>query len=149
METRKSKNTERNVKAYFGNLVQKTSHYIKNPDELNHLLNEAFAKANVDSENKAIRKVSDMLQTLFRMTKASLSGEYKELSKGKMLLGVAAIAYIVSPKDLIPDKIPFIGLIDDMIVLSWLIKAANDEIIKFKAWEGTWFASRSGINPAY
>jgi uncharacterized membrane protein YkvA (DUF1232 family) len=149
MENHKTKNIEHNIKGYLGSLVQKATHYIKNPDEFNNLLNEAFIKANVDPENKAIRKMYEMLQTLFRMTKASFSGEYTELSKGKIFLGVAAIAYIVSPKDLIPDKIPFIGLIDDMIVLVWLIKAANDEIIKFKAWEGTWFTSRGEVSPAY
>jgi uncharacterized membrane protein YkvA (DUF1232 family) len=149
METRRTKNTESNIKAYFGNIVEKATHYIKNPDEFNNLLNEAFKKANVDSGNKAVKKMSEMLQTLFRMTKASFSGEYPELSKGKILLGVAAIAYIIAPKDLIPDKIPFIGLLDDMMVFAWLLKVSNEEILKFKAWEGTLYASPGEISPAY
>src|SRR5438445_13789761 len=132
METRRTKNIETNIKGYLSKLVEKATHYINNPDEFNKILNEAFQKANVDSGNKAIRKMSEMLQTLFRMTKASFSGEYTELSKGKIFLGLAAAVYIIAPKDLIPDKIPFIGLLDDMMVFAWLLKVSNDEIIKFK-----------------
>jgi uncharacterized membrane protein YkvA (DUF1232 family) len=149
METRRMKNTEHNIKGYFIRLAEKATHYIKNPDEFSNILNEAFSKASVDSENKAIRKMSEMLQTLFRMTKASFSGEYTGLSKGKIFLGIAAAVYIVSPKDIIPDKIPFIGMLDDMVVLAWLIKVSNDEIIKFKAWEGTLAGAQGEVRPAY
>jgi len=149
METRRTKNTESKIKGYFGNLVEKATHYMKNPDEFNNLLNEVFKKANVDSGNKAVKKMSEMLQSLFRMTKASFSGEYTELPKVKIFLGLAAAAYIIAPKDLIPDNIPFIGMLDDMVVLAWLIKVSNDEIIKFRAWEGTLYTSPGEISPAY
>jgi uncharacterized membrane protein YkvA (DUF1232 family) len=150
METRKAKNTEGKKVSYVGNLVEKASYFIKNPDELNNILNEAFSKASVESDNKAIRKMSEMVQTLFRMTKASFSGEYTALSKGKVFLGLAAIAYFIAPKDLIPDKIPFVGVLDDMAVLAWFIKAANEEIIKFKEWEGTAeYTSTKEVSPAY
>jgi uncharacterized membrane protein YkvA (DUF1232 family) len=149
METRKAKNAEGSKVSYVGNLVDKATHFIKNPDELNNILNEAFNRASVESENKAIRKMSEMVQTLFRMTKASFSGEYTELSKGKVFLGLAAIAYFIAPKDMLPDKIPFLGVLDDMVVLAWFIKAANEEITKFKAWEGTEFTSTNEVSPAY
>ncbi len=41
------------------------------------------------------------------------------------LLGVAIVAYAVSPIDLIPDFIPVIGFLDDMILLPiglWLVR---------------------------
>jgi uncharacterized membrane protein YkvA (DUF1232 family) len=149
METRKAKYTEGKKVSYVGNLLEKATHFIKNPDELNNILNEAFSQASVESDNKAIRKMSEMVQTLFRMTKASFSGEYPGLSKAKVFLGLAAIAYFIAPKDLLPDKIPFLGVLDDMVVLAWFIKAANEEIIKFKAWEGTEFTSSNEVSPAY
>ena len=41
----------------------------------------------------------------------------------KLLLG-AAIAYAVSPIDLIPDFIPVVGYLDDLVILPLLIWAA-------------------------
>ena len=41
----------------------------------------------------------------------------------KLLLGVA-IAYAVSPIDLIPDFIPVVGHLDDLVILPLLIWAA-------------------------
>jgi uncharacterized membrane protein YkvA (DUF1232 family) len=56
----------------------------------------------------------------------------------KAILG-AAIAYVFSPVDLIPDMIPFLGQIDDAyivaIALQRLINSAGPEVLK-EYWEG-------------
>lgn len=57
----------------------------------------------------------------------------------KAILG-AAIAYVFSPLDLIPDVIPFLGQIDDAyivaIALQRLINSAGPDILK-EHWEGS------------
>jgi len=57
----------------------------------------------------------------------------------KAVLG-AAIVYVFSPLDLIPDIIPFLGQIDDAyiiaIALQRLLNSAGPEVIK-KYWEGS------------
>ena len=45
-----------------------------------------------------------------------LIGEVKTGGMGKIILFLLAILYIVSPIDFIPDFIPGIGWIDDIIV---------------------------------
>jgi len=56
----------------------------------------------------------------------------------KAILG-AAIAYVFSPVDLIPDMIPFLGQIDDAYIvaisLQRLINSAGPEVLK-EYWEG-------------
>lgn len=56
----------------------------------------------------------------------------------KAILG-AAIAYVFSPIDLIPDFIPFLGQVDDAyivaIALQRLINSAGPEVVK-EHWEG-------------
>ncbi len=37
----------------------------------------------------------------------------------RVLLGVLALLYVLSPLDLIPDWIPFVGWLDDIGVLAW------------------------------
>lgn len=45
----------------------------------------------------------------------------KETPLGAKILAGIAIAYALSPIDLIPDFIPFIGYLDDLIILPFLI----------------------------
>ncbi|NND03221.1 MAG: DUF1232 domain-containing protein [Acidimicrobiia bacterium] len=59
--------------------------------------------------------------------------------KRKVLAGFA-MAYLVSPWDLLPDAIPFIGRVDDVVVLAaainHLIKSVPDEKVN-AYWEGS------------
>ena len=49
------------------------------------------------------------------------------------LMGIFAIAYAVLPADMMPDFVPFLGILDDAIVLPFLIYLASkmipDEIL--------------------
>ncbi|MFN0110987.1 MAG: YkvA family protein [Blastocatellia bacterium] len=59
------------------------------------------------------------------------------LAEKAMLIG--AIAYVVSPIDLLPDVIPVIGQVDDLyligLVVLRLLARTNDEVIQ-EHWEG-------------
>lgn len=57
---------------------------------------------------------------------------------------LAAIIYFINPLDLIPDLIFGIGLADDLAVLTWVYRAAADEINSFKNWENS-FSSQAPI----
>ena len=59
-------------------------------------------------------------------------------SPGWLKLGTAAIAlYLVSPIDLLPDFIPFIGAVDDIVLIPlairWLLKRLPPEIARASA----------------
>lgn len=44
-------------------------------------------------------------------------GEVKFGSMGKMILFFLSLLYVISPIDLIPDVIPIVGWIDDLVVI--------------------------------
>jgi uncharacterized membrane protein YkvA (DUF1232 family) len=44
-------------------------------------------------------------------------GEVKFGSMGKTILFLLSLLYVISPIDLIPDVIPIVGWIDDLVVL--------------------------------
>jgi uncharacterized membrane protein YkvA (DUF1232 family) len=71
-----------------------------------------------------------------RMLSGALSGRYPALSRGRLGLILLALAYLVSPVDLLPEAfIPLIGLADDGVVALWLGGAFLAETERFLAWE--------------
>lgn len=71
-----------------------------------------------------------------RMVRATFSGEYVGVSKGRLLMMLGAAGYLVSPLDLIPEAVlPVIGLADDALVLSWLATRLVEETEAFLEWE--------------
>ncbi len=61
---------------------------------------------------------------------------YKDdrVSRWHKLILMTGVAYAVFPLDLIPDFIPGLGLLDDIVVLilvgDWFIKACPDDIVE-------------------
>ncbi len=61
-------------------------------------------------------------------------GEYRAVSGKALLTVVAGLAYFLSPLDLIPDFLPGLGLLDDVAVLSWIMRTWSGELDAFAAW---------------
>ncbi len=74
---------------------------------------------------------------LVRLLKAWKNGSYRGLSLRTLASLAAAILYVVSPVDLIPDFIPGIGLIDDAAVLTFLLHSMAQDLDAFRTWERT------------
>lgn len=59
--------------------------------------------------------------------------------RSKVALG-AAVAYVVSPVDLIPEFVPVVGIADDLLVvcfaLNHLVTVAGEEVV-LEHWNGT------------
>jgi len=119
----------------FGKLVKKAEFYLKNPNELNQMLTEAYNKATNESGNKTVADMWGNLQTLFRMVRAHFNKEYTGLGTTKLIIGIGVILYFLIPFDLIPDFLPVMGYIDDASLLAWFIKNSVEEIKKFSKWE--------------
>ena len=48
------------------------------------------------------------------------------------LMIAGALAYVVFPIDVIPDFIPVVGYIDDVFVVSMVMKSLSDEVERYK-----------------
>jgi uncharacterized membrane protein YkvA (DUF1232 family) len=77
------------------------------------------------------------LPLFVRLLKAWKQGSYRGLSLRTLASMAAALLYVLSPVDLVPDFIPGIGLIDDMAVLALLLHALAQDLAAFRAWEQT------------
>ncbi len=80
--------------------------------------------------------VGTRLAALPRLAWATLRGEYHGTSRGRLLALVAALLYVVSPVDLVPELVlPFIGLGDDAVVISWIAVSLINDTESFLHWE--------------
>ncbi|MGI4865060.1 MAG: YkvA family protein [Janthinobacterium lividum] len=122
--------------AFFKKFLAAAESYIKQPTRLKKVLTDAYQKA---SEKKEIGTLAheawETLQSLFRLIKLSISGEYTELPSTTVVAAVAVLLYFLSPIDLIPDFVPVLGLLDDMALVAWFSTSIKHELDKFHAWE--------------
>ena len=79
-----------------------------------------------------------------RLVRAAITGEYTGISKGRLALMVAALAYIVSPLDLIPEFVMLAGLADDALVMAWLATQFVEETEAELAQVSPAYATTSG-----
>ncbi len=89
--------------------------------------------------------LSQRAQAVPRLIRATLDRSYAGTTVKRLGLVAAALAYVVSPVDLLPELVvPVLGAADDAVVLGWAIKAFVGETDRFLAWElgqGRWPAS--------
>jgi uncharacterized membrane protein YkvA (DUF1232 family) len=78
------------------------------------------------------------LLALPRLVRAARRGEYRRRSPGGVAPLVAAALYVLSPVDLLPELLlPLIGLVDDAVVVTWLVGRLLGETGDFLLWEQT------------
>lgn len=77
---------------------------------------------------KEVRQELDLLRTYISDI---LKGHYKGYDKSSLTLSFAAIIYVVSPLDLVPDFVP-LGLFDDVSIVLWAVSQLSGEFEKYK-----------------
>jgi uncharacterized membrane protein YkvA (DUF1232 family) len=91
-------------------------------------------------KNKRNVRVNEFLngfKSLGRMAKAYFKGDYRDVSPWLFINTAAGLAYLISDIDLISDKIPGLGLLDDAGVVIWVVDIYLKEIEKFNLWEAS------------
>ena len=69
------------------------------------------------------------------MIKGYITQEYTEVSPKVIASVLGALLYLVKGKDLIPDSIPLLGLVDDVAVIALAMKLNEKELDAFKQWQ--------------
>jgi uncharacterized membrane protein YkvA (DUF1232 family) len=73
------------------------------------------------------------LAALPRMIKATIRREYD--GGLRLALMAAALVYVVSPIDAVPELLLLLGIADDAIVVTWLAGSLLSETERFLEWE--------------
>ena len=86
---------------------------------------------------KSLAKFKDDVLLVFSMLKDYVKGDYKQVPWRTIAVLVGALAYVVSPLDLIPDVMPVIGWADDCLALAGALAFAKMDLDEYKAWKAS------------
>jgi uncharacterized membrane protein YkvA (DUF1232 family) len=125
---------KKRLEAEFAQAVKSAKSYVDDPQRLQALYQEATKEA-AALPREPFRDMWPYLQTMLRMIRAYYRGEYRGVSEPTLVVIVAAIIYVISPLDVIPDAIPTIGFLDDATVLALAVRRTRQDLDDFMTWE--------------
>lgn len=133
MTTFKTKATDmvEKAKSLFGKQVQALASQELKVRELLSNVGKKIAKV---GENPRVKMVIEPISIFIRMVKAHFAGTHK-LSGSTLGLLLLALIYFLSPIDLIPDFLGFMGFADDISVILAVYAKIKNEVEGFLEWE--------------
>lgn len=103
--------------------------------QVDDILNQVKAQV-ADLPAAAVGALSNV-PVMATMIKSYVTQEYTNVSPKVVASVLGALLYLVKGKDIIPDSIPLIGLVDDVAVVALALKINEKELEEFKQWEAT------------
>lgn len=117
----------------FKEHFQKAEKIIKDKTKV---LDTANAAMTIAEKNKfRMKEIWNQLQLLFSIVKDYSKGNYTAVPKNTIIAIIAGLLYLIVPLDAVPDFIPFVGYLDDVSVLSFLISRISKDLKKYEAWK--------------
>jgi len=80
------------------------------------------------TKGQALRAYLADLQLAYKM----LRDPNFQLDHGTKITLIIALLYIISPVDVIPDGIPFLGVLDDVLVAGYALRQAAVELERYR-----------------
>ena len=98
----------------------------------------------------SLQSIQTDLTALLRLLKAWALRQYQRVPWTALLLIAGAVVYFVMPADLVPDMLVGIGFVDDVAVVSAVVRAVHSELERFRTWERRTLvdAASSSLEPA-
>jgi len=120
----------------FARALEDAKSCVNDRESLQALFNQAASKA-AAVPREPFKESWPYLQTMLRLVRAHHCREYDQVPKDALLWMVAALNYLVDPFDLIPDKTPFLGFVDDAAVIEFVTDKTRQTLDDFMTWETT------------
>lgn len=103
--------------------------------DLEYIINEEDKLKAKLQDNSHLERFTKDLMLLFGLVKDYYQGNYKDIPYKAISATVVGLLYVLNPIDVIPDFIPFIGYIDDALVITFCLKLVEKDLQKYQAWK--------------
>jgi uncharacterized membrane protein YkvA (DUF1232 family) len=80
------------------------------------------------AKGQGLKAYVDDLQLAYKMLR---DPHFQIATETKTVL-IIALLYIISPIDLLPDAIPLLGLVDDVLVAGYALRQASTELERYR-----------------
>lgn len=131
---RPSQGLEARLEAEFADAMRSAKSYVDDSQRLRALFQEA-SKGVTTFPKESFKDTWPYLQAMLRLIRAYYRGDYRAITESTLIVIIAAIIYVVSPLDVIPDAIPAIGYLDDATVLALALRRTRQDLDDFMIWE--------------
>lgn len=111
---------------------EKASAFLEDGGKMDQLLEQVENK--LETVPKAGAYLADVPR-MIALLKDYIQKDYTEVPKKSLIFIVAALLYLVNPKDIIPDKYLGVGLIDDAAVIAACIAFTKSDLAAYDAWK--------------
>ena len=111
---------------------EKAAAFLEDGGKMDQLLEQVEAK--LESVPKAGVYLAEVPR-MIALLKDHIQKDYTETPKKSLILIVAALLYLVNPKDIIPDKYLGVGLLDDAAVVAACIALTRKDLDAYDAWK--------------
>lgn len=128
--------TDSEVTEQISIMEKKAEKIISDRSRFDRFLTKAAKYIRKAKKLPVIGEVSEDLATMVELLRDWGEKRYTSLPVRSITLSVAALAYLLSPLDLIPDHLPVIGFIDDVSVVLGVLKlGVGYDLDKYREWQ--------------
>ena len=119
------------AKGLLENSTAQAERIMNDPSQVDAILIQLEEKL---KEVPAIGETLSDLPLMIAMVKGYITKEYSRVSPKVIALLLGSFIYLVKKNDLISDKIPVLGIADDLAVLGLALKLSEAELNDFSEW---------------
>ncbi|MBH0006852.1 YkvA family protein [Psychrobacter sp. SWN149] len=114
--------------------------------DLKYLIHEEDKLQEKIKDSSHLERFAKDLMLFMSLLKDYYKGNYRKVPYKTISAGVVGLLYTLNPIDIIPDFIPFIGHIDDALVLGFCLKLIEKDLKKYQIWKNSQSATTKKTN---
>jgi len=122
---------ENNMNVVLESYTRKAQDLLSDDGKVEEILRTAENKL---KEVPEIGEKVAQLPLMLSMIRSYITKEYTQVSNKVVISMIGAFLYLITPRDLINDKIPVLGIVDDVAILGLALKLNEKELEEYSLW---------------